>query len=204
MEHLYEAEWYGQLLNCKACPARWEARRPVPGFGPVATEFMVIGQNPGEDEDIDGFPFVGKAGQELDKWLTVLGLDRQKIVVTNVCKCKTDRNRVPKPGEVKTCTELWLSRELTTCPNVQVILPLGKPAAEAILGAHARTAFGVMTPWWTEVEFAGRRIHVVPLAHPAYLLRAPGQRPTMYNTVLPAVRDRLLAVVPDAYMRAKR
>lgn len=198
---LYNAPWYGELLNCRACSARDEARRPVPGVGPIAAEILCIGQNPGEDEDIDGQPFIGRSGAELDSWLKELGLNRAKLLLTNIVHCHTTRNRVPTTKEIATCSELWLTKELQLCTQVQVLIPLGRPALEAVVG-RGRTDFGALTPWWTTVEFETRTLHVLPLAHPAYLLRVPQQRGIMMKTVLPAVKRRLEEAVPEVYARA--
>lgn len=198
---LYDAPWYGTLLNCRACSCRDEARRPVPGTGPADAEIMVVGQNPGSEEDIEGVPFIGAGGKELDVWLAHLGLDRRRLIVTNQVKCHTDRNRVPTRQEIMTCGDLWLRQELQFATAVQVLIPLGKPALEGVMGRQ-RTAFGVLTPWWFTVDFDDRTLHVIPLAHPAYLLRAPGQKPVMYGTVLPAVLNYLRTTLPEVYRRA--
>ncbi len=196
---LYEVDWYGELLNCRACSARDEARRPVPGVGPLDATLLCIGQNPGEEEDIDGQPFIGRSGGELDSWLTALGLQRSKLLLTNVVHCHTTRNRVPTNKEITTCSELWLAKELESCPNVRVIMTLGKPALEAVVSGRERPDYGAMVPWWTEVEWQGRSFHVIPLAHPAYLLRVPSQRTVMFSAVLPAVKSRLREIAPELY-----
>lgn len=201
-QQLYDAEWYGSLLNCRACSCRDEARRPVPGVGPREAEIMIIGQNPGSDEDVEGVPFIGAGGQELDRWLRVLGLRRDRIIVTNAVLCHTDRNRVPNRFEIVTCRDQWMGKTLAFCTQVQVLVPLGRPALESVVGRQ-RTTFGALTPWWFTTEFEGRTLHVTPLAHPAYLLRAPSQKGVMYRTVLPAVREYLERVVPDVCARAR-
>lgn len=196
-----QVPWYGELLACAACPARQEARRVVPGAGPLSAEICVIGQNPGEAEDEKGVPFIGKGGEELNAWLRLMGLDRAKLLVTNICKCHTEANRAPRPKEIETCESLWWKRELEAFTNLVVVIPLGRPALTGLVGKIG-TLPDVMSASWFKAGFNERELHVLPLAHPAYLLRTPAQRPVMYEKVLPVVRDYLRREVPDVYQRA--
>lgn len=194
--------WYGDLLACTACPVRQEARRVVPGAGPLSAEICVIGQNPGVDEDKDGVPFIGAGGDELNVWLRMLGLDRSKILVTNVLKCHTENNRPPRAKEIETCEALWFKRELEAFPALKVVIPLGRPALVGIVGKMEKVP-DVMEAWWVKAEVGeGRTLYVMPLAHPAYLLRTPTKRPVMYDRVLPAVKRYLQQEVPDVCARA--
>lgn len=199
---LYDSvPWFADLLACRRCGCRDEAMRVVPGVGPRDAEIMVVGQNPGSEEDETGVPFVGRGGEELDVWLGLLGLSRQRIVVTNIVKCHTHNNRKPRTREITTCEEAWLRRELEAFP-VQVVIPLGRPALEGLVG-KVKQIPEVMTPWWMSVDFGERALHLLPLPHPAYLLRMPGQRPLMYERVLPWVREYLQKEVPHVYARAR-
>lgn len=195
--------WFASLLACTACTLRQEARRVVPGDGPLSAEICVIGQNPGEDEDQKGVAFVGRGGDELNAWLRMLGLRRDRILVTNICKCHSERNRAPRPKEITTCETLWWKRELESFPSLRVVIPLGRPALFGLVGKLPSLP-DVMEPWWmiADIPDTTRALHIVPLAHPAYLLRTPTQRPVMYDRVLPTVRDYLKREVPDAYQRA--
>lgn len=195
--------WYGTLLACTACTARAEARRVVPGEGPLSAEICIIGQNPGQDEDDKGLPFVGKGGEELDVWLRMLGLRRDHLLVTNIVKCHTERNRLPRPKEIAACESLWWKRELEAFPGLRVVIPLGRPALTGLVGKLVSLP-DVMQAWWmiADIPDTGRQLHIVPLAHPAYLLRMPAQRPVMYDRVLPMVKDYLRREVPDVYARA--
>ncbi len=192
------------LRACQACSARPEARQVVPGAGPVEALGMVIGQNPGVDEDREGVPFIGAGGEELDRWLRLLGLDRAKLVVTNVVKCHTTNNRLPKLTEQRTCVANWLMQELEALSALQVLFPVGKPAVTAILGKQAPP----MTPlaahhYLVRLKPTGRELHVFPLPHPAFLLRARHLGPLM-QTVLTHVRLTLEQEVPSAYALMKR
>lgn len=197
----WNTPWYGELVACTACGARAEASRVVPGAGPLDAEFMFLGQNPGEDEDQSGTPFVGRGGEELNVWMKLLGLDRTKVLVSNILHCHTTDNRAPKVGEIHTCTRLWLKREIETFTGLRVILPLGVPATKAVLGTLESP--GVMRPYWVTVKFGDRQLRVVPLPHPAFLLRAANRKPEMYTQMLPKVRDYLSREESEAYERAK-
>jgi len=199
--------WLDRMLACRACRARDEARRVVPGSGPLDAEIAVVGQNPGEDEDAMGVAFVGRPGVELDTWLERLDLDRERVLITNAVKCHTARNRQPTPREATTCRDLWLRQEVETFANLRVLIPLGRPALQSLLGGAKQATPPAMQPWWTEVALDtddARRLLVVPLPHPSYLLRSPGLRDRMYTEVLPTVRAYLMAQAPDVYTRAKR
>ena len=84
----------------------------MPGAGPLDAGIAFIGQNPGTDEDDAGIPFVGESGHMLDRWIRVLGLRRDRLLITNAVKCHTDRNRKPRKREMDTCQDAWLRREL--------------------------------------------------------------------------------------------
>jgi DNA polymerase len=193
--------WFNELLACQACPARQEARRVVPGAGPLTAEIAVVGQNPGEEEDQTGVPFIGRGGDELNAWLRLLGLRRDAVLVTNICKCHTTNNRPPLPKEIQTCETLWWARELAAFARLKVIIPLGRPALLGLVGKVTPLP-DVLEPWWMKAGFGERELIIIPLAHPAYLLRTPVARPTLYDRVLPVVRDYIRKEAADVYQRA--
>lgn len=193
--------WYVELLMCRRCPVRDEALRVVPGDGPLDAGICLIGQNPGAEEDERGIPFVGEAGDELNQWLQFLRLDRAKLLITNALKCHTTRNRPPRPKELATC-QTWMAQELTTFTELQVLIPLGRPALSAIAGKVVGIP-PVMSPWWMTVVFGERELHLLPLPHPSYLLRYPNQRPLIYQQLLPEVQKYLETKVPDVYARSQ-
>lgn len=191
------------LRTCVACTCRSEARQVVPGAGPVDARIMVIGQNPGSQEDTAGTPFIGEGGDELNSWLQVLGLDRAKLFVTNVVKCHTTANRVPRMSEIKTCAGRWLNLELAQLTELQVLLPMGKPAVIAILGRDAPPMTPLMAHHY-RIRVHDRELRVFPLPHPAYLLRAKHLAPMFKEIILGHVRLTLQRDALDAYEWSKR
>lgn len=190
------------LLACTACSARQDALRVVPGAGPADAVLCFIGQNPGDEEDLAGRPFIGRAGDEFDRWLTVLGIDRQRVYVTNAVKCHTRDNRPPKTLELKTCYQ-WLAEELKALTSVKVVVPLGRPATERLL-AKSTPAFNPPAIHHFKVLMLGREVSVFPLPHPAYLLRAQHLGPTFRDILLPQVRETLQQELPDVYNACRR
>ena len=191
------------LLACTACPARSEALQVVPGVGPADAPIYVLGQNPGHEEDVAGQPFIGPSGEEFDRWLAVLGIDRARIFISNVVKCHTQGNRVPRSSEITACSNLWVPAELSALPSVRVLMPLGKPAIVRLLGKSAPPLQPLMIHH-IRVRVLDREMSVFPLPHPAFLLRAAHFGPVFRETLLPQVRETLqheLKVVYDACRR---
>lgn len=178
-EYYTDLPFYAELLDCRACPCREEAKRVVPGGGPLDATIAVIGRNPGKEEDRQGACFIGKSGGELDEWLALLGVSRQRVLVTNLVKCHTTDDRPPGTREVQVCAQKWLQAELLHFPAVKILLTLGDEATRFVLGVHA--------PSLSKVPFApmrvlfdpapGRELIVIPLPHPAFILRKPAARP---------------------------
>jgi uracil-DNA glycosylase family 4 len=194
------ALFYTDLLGCQRCPIRQEATRVVPGVGPLDARILLLGQNPGDREDKSGEPFLGKAGDELNTWLSTMRLVRASLAITNVVKCRTHENRAPKNKEVQFCRDQWLPLELTALAKVDVLIPFGKPALYAVLGTALKPPSGI-EPWYTRVKFGARELLVTPLPHPAYILRAQQLRADLLRRVLPAVAEIIAREVPEAYAR---
>jgi DNA polymerase len=169
----------------------------------VDARLYFIGQNPGEEEDVVGIPFIGEAGQEFNRWLAILGIDRAKVFVTNVVKCHTYSNRVPRASEISTCSNLWVPEELQALPDVQLVFPLGKPAVGRVLGKSAPP----MTPLAVhhfQIRILDRAVSVFPLPHPAFFLRAQHLGPLFRETLLPQIRETLQQEFPAVYDACKR
>jgi uracil-DNA glycosylase len=157
-----------QSRACTACALTQARTNVVFGEGNPDAKLMIVGEGPGEDEDLQGRPFVGRSGQLLDKILEAAGLSRETIYIANIVKCRPPSNRVPEALEAKTCTGLWLNRQLELI-KPQIIIPLGATALEFFAGekrsiTQSRGKF-----------FEWQGIQIFPMFHPAYLLRNPSR-----------------------------
>ena len=155
--------------DCTRCKLHTLGRRQVVfGVGHPNADLMFVGEAPGADEDIQGEPFVGKAGQLLTKIIEAIGLKREDVYIANVIKCRPPGNRNPEPDEVEQC-EPFLFRQIDTI-KPRVIVALGKFAAQCLL----RTNDPI-----TRIrgrEFKYRDAILIPTYHPAYLLRTPSAK----------------------------
>jgi DNA polymerase len=154
---------------CTRCKLHTLGRRQVVfGVGNPEADLMFVGEAPGADEDVQGEPFVGRAGQLLTKIIEAIELRREDVYIANVIKCRPPGNRNPEPDEVDTC-EPFLFRQIDTL-KPKVIVALGKFAAQSLL----RTAEPI-----TKLrgrEFTYRDAILMPTYHPAYLLRNPSAK----------------------------
>lgn len=139
--------------------------RTVPGQGNLHPEILFVGEAPGVDEDRQGIPFVGEAGQLLTKMIEAMGLSRADVFIANVIKCRPPDNRKPAPDETAAC--LPYLREQIALLQPKVIVALGAVATHALLGVD--TKIGDLRGQWQRYE----TIDLMPTFHPAYLLRAP-------------------------------
>lgn len=141
---------------------------------------MVIGEAPGRDEDIAGKPFVGRAGQLLDRMLAAIGLSEADVHITNIVYWRPPGNRTPTPEEAQACRP-FLDRQMElVAPDF--LLTLGGPAAKAILD----TADGILKVRgrWRDIRIGGRTVRVMPTLHPAYLLRQPEAKRQAWRDLL--------------------
>ena len=148
---------------------------------------MIVGEAPGREEDLEGKPFVGRAGQLLDKMLAAIGLGEGDVHITNVVYWRPPGNRTPTPQEIQVCRP-FLERQIElVAPDV--MMTLGGPAATALLGIEG----GIMRARgrWRELEVGGRSVPVMPTLHPAYLLRTPLGKRLAWRDLL-AVQERML------------
>ena len=148
-----------QIRGCTRCPLAEGRTQAVPGAGPPDAEIMFIGEAPGAEEDAQGEPFVGKAGQVLTVLLRNAGLDRSDVYITNICKCRPPQNRDPHPDEVQACRE-YLDGQIA-CIQPTLICTLGRWALQTLVDPTA----SVMKLNGTTVEHQG--LTFVPLIHPA-------------------------------------
>ena len=160
------------VAGCTACALCKGRTRTVFGVGDHASEWMVIGEAPGAEEDLRGEPFVGQAGRLLDSILGAAGLGRTAaghaaVYIANVVKCRPPGNRNPEPGEAARC-EPYLRRQIELV-RPRVILLMGRVAAQAMLGTEASIAS--LRGHAHRIEVAGASVPVIVTYHPAYLLR---------------------------------
>jgi DNA polymerase len=150
--------------RCKLCEARTTI---VFGAGNPRAELVVIGEGPGADEDVQGKPFVGRAGQLLTKMLESVQLSREEVFITNAVKCRPPGNRNPEPEELAACAPV-LSAQLGTLQPT-VVIALGSVATQTLLRTREPIGKlrGRLHPFGTAV--------LIPTFHPAFLLRNPGQ-----------------------------
>ena len=156
-----------QVLRCTECPLHETRTQAVFGVGNPHAELLIIGEAPGADEDRQGEPFVGRAGQLLNEMLRAIGLRRESVFIANILKCRPPNNRDPKPEEVAACVG-YLYRQIALI-QPKLILALGRIAAQQLL--HTDTPLGRLR----------QQVHLLPQMqtpfivtyHPAYLLRSP-------------------------------
>ena len=158
-------EGLGECTRCKLAGGRTHL---VFGTGNPAAELVFVGEGPGADEDLQGEPFVGKAGQLLTKMIEAMGYRREQVYIANVVKCRPPGNRNPEPDEIEAC-EPFLRRQLEAI-GPKVIVALGKFAAQTLL----RTAVPITKLRGTWASYQGVRL--MPTFHPAYLLRSPEEK----------------------------
>jgi uracil-DNA glycosylase len=157
------------LGECVRCKLHSLGRRQIVfGVGNPAADLMFVGEAPGADEDIQGEPFVGRAGQLLTKIIEAIGLRREDVYIANVIKCRPPGNRNPEPDEVEQC-EPFLFRQIDTV-KPKVIVALGKFAAQSLL----RTSDPITRLRGREYTY--RDATLIPTYHPAYLLRTPSAK----------------------------
>ncbi len=163
-----------RISACERCPLSQGRTNTVPGYGIIDPMVMVIGEAPGAEEDRQGLPFVGTAGQYLDKWLSAIGLDRRKhAFIGNVVKCRPPGNRDPLPEELERC--LPYLREQTAIIRPRVILTVGRISTQTLLGKSD----GIGKLRGRVYQFEG--IPLVPTYHPSGVLRNPEFRRPVWD-----------------------
>ena len=168
------------VRECMACGLRAGCTQTVFGVGDERARWLVIGEAPGADEDKQGEPFVGRAGQLLNSMLAAIGLKREQVYIANVLKCRPPNNRDPKPEEAELCRP-FLERQIALIAP-SIILAVGRIAAQNLL--HTDTTIGRLRG--TVHRLGG--LPVVVTYHPAYLLRSPGEKRKAWSDLKLAVQ----------------
>ena len=174
-------------LGCSLCSTRHNL---VFGDGNPNAEVMLIGEGPGEQEDLQGLPFVGPAGKLLDSMLEMIDLDRSRVYIANIVKCRPPNNRDPKQEEQSACRR-WLERQIALV-SPKLIVCLGRIAAMALIDENFRITRE--HGQWYNVD--GRRI--MATYHPSALLRDVSKRPEAFSD-LRALRKEIHTVCTDTY-----
>ena len=186
MEDLREA-----ALTCRACPLCETRRNVVFGVGPLDAKIMLIGEGPGENEDLLGEPFVGRGGQLLDKLLSAVDLTRKRnVYIANMVKCRPPQNRDPKPEEMEACMD-WLRNQVALM-RPRIIVCLGRISAMKLISPNFKVTkeHGI----W----FEKNGIYMMGTFHPAALLRNPLNKPDALEDFL-SVKAKALELCPESF-----
>ena len=155
--------------DCTRCPLAYAGRHTIVfADGDPNASLMFVGEGPGADEDASGVPFVGKAGQLLNNMIAAMGLQRDRVYIANIVKCRPPKNRVPEPAEANTCSQFLLQQIDIVQPKV--IVALGATAAMYLLGV--KQSLTSLRGQWHDVRGAKCAVTY----HPAFLLRDPRQK----------------------------
>ena len=188
-----DENWENLKNKCAACRqcGLCETRANVVfGVGNEDAEVMLIGEGPGEQEDLQGVPFVGPAGKLLDSMLEMIDLDRSKVYIANIVKCRPPHNRDPKPDEQAACRQ-WLDEQIELV-RPKLIVCLGRIAACALIS----DSFRITKEHGQWLDINGRRI--MATYHPSALLRDVSKRPEAFSD-LRILRKEIKAVCSSTY-----
>ena len=161
-----------ECLKCTRCDLCKTRNNVVFGDGNEKAKIVFIGEGPGENEDLQGKPFVGRAGKLLDELLSLTGMDRTKVYICNMVKCRPPQNRDPSPAEQEACSE-WLRRQIEII-DPAIIICVGRIAATSLINPNFKIT--QQHGEWFEID--GRKYMAV--LHPAALLRDPRKKPETF------------------------
>lgn len=170
-----------EVSKCKACDLCRTRRNVVFGSGSPHAQLMFVGEAPGEEEDMQGLPFVGRAGQLLTKIIEAMGLRREDVYIANILKCRPPNNRMPLPTEILSCAQN-VKRQVEII-KPRVICTLGKFASQTLL----KTQVPITALRGKFQEYNG--VAVMPTFHPAYLLRNPQDKRLVWEDMKKVKRE---------------
>ena len=176
------------IKDCNKCKLCSERNNIVFGVGNKNADIMFIGEGPGADEDIQGEPFVGKAGQLMDKAFEALEIKREEVYIANIVKCRPPQNRNPEPDEAKACMDYLRNQVLLIKPKIIVLL--GSVALKNILGEE----YGITNSRGRWIEKKG--IWYMPTFHPAALLRDESKKIDFWRD-LKLVKEKLKELINE-------
>jgi len=168
------------IASCQKCQLHSTRINTVPGIGNLNADWMFVGEAPGQNEDQQGLPFVGRAGQLLDAMIAALNMKREDVFIANVVKCRPPNNRDPLYEEVDQC-EPYLHQQLELI-RPKIIVALGRVSAQALLKTDA--PIGKLRG--QIYQYGSDKIPLIPTYHPAYLLRSPQQKAKAWEDLLVA------------------
>jgi uracil-DNA glycosylase family 4 len=161
-----------EAASCTRCVLHEKRTQSVFARGNPESEIVFVGEGPGRDEDLQGLPFVGAAGQLLDRMIVAMGYARDDVYICNVVKCRPPDNRTPLPEEAAACSQFLVPQLQTVAPKA--IVALGRCAAQALGVAQPTGSWRGRWGTWQGVP-------ILPTYHPAYLLRSPEQKRTVWE-----------------------
>lgn len=176
---------YARCNNCTACDLCGTRKNVVFGVGDKNAEIMFIGEGPGEQEDIQGEPFVGPAGKLLDNMMAIIDLDRTNTYIANIVKCRPPRNRDPQDAEQDACMDYLRNQVALIQPKI--IVCLGRIAAKRIIDPDYR----ITREHGTWIQKNG--VWITGIYHPSALLRDVSKRPETFEDIL-SIRDKMESI----------
>jgi len=177
-----------EIGDCTRCALAAGRNKLVFGDGDPNARLMFVGEGPGADEDASGLPFVGRGGQLLNNMIQAMGLQRERVYIANVVKCRPPQNRTPEPDEAHTCSP-FLFRQIDVV-RPQVIVALGQTAVTYLTGEKRPLSA------WRGTVHPLRGTKLIVTYHPAYLLRDPNQKKHAWADLQIAMRE--LGLTPPA------
>ncbi len=178
-------------LACNRCSLSETRTRVVFGIGPETSPILFVGEGPGQQEDLQGEPFVGPAGQLLDDMLSIIDLGRHNCYITNIVKCRPPQNRDPLPAEREAC--LPYLRQQFRLLKPKILICLGRIAANSLI--HDEYRITAEHGQWVERN----GVFMTAIYHPSALLRDPRKRPETFRDLL-AIRDKIEELCPEFYL----
>lgn len=180
-----------EINNCTKCRLSETRVRPVPGEGSPSARILLIGEAPGEKEDLTGKPFVGAAGKLLDLLLEKAGLRRSDVFITNIVKCRPPGNRKPRKDEIIKCIPYLIQQIRLLKPKIVILL--GNTAAETVMGFTGLKWNGVMKDHGkiVETQIFGLDVILIPTFHPAATLYNPKLRKILEEDFEKVIREKV-------------